>query len=202
MFALYDMGAISQKKYERLTLKNSDELDEFLNQNLVDTRYVIREFMSILRAYNQINNYNTHIVALKSAYTSTYRMAFGMDKVREYGDQHHAHDAALLCIADKTLSTYYPNYDRREYNKVECENKFNSYNGFLKAISNSNNDKDSKMELKNFIKYMYRKAYNVSAVDHNSIIDKVKNYVPYYSLKVERNYTGKLFDATIYPQKN
>lgn len=26
--------------------------------------------------------------------------------------------------------------------------------------------------------------------------------MPYYSLKVERNYTGKLFDATIYPQKN
>lgn len=201
VFALYDMGAISQKKYERLTLKNSDELDEFLNQNLVDTRYVIREFMSILRAYNQINNYNTHIVALKSAYTSTYRMAFGMDKVREYGDQHHAHDAALLCIADKTLSAYYPNYDRREYNKVECENKFNSYNGFLKAISDSNTDNDSKAELKNFIKYMYRKAYNVSAIDHNSIIDKIKNYVPYYSVKVERNYTGVLFKATIHPQK-
>lgn len=202
VFALYDMGAISQKKYERLTLKNSDELDEFLNQNLVDTRYVIREFMSILRAYNQINNYNTHIVALKSAYTSTYRMAFGMDKVREYGDQHHAHDAALLCIADKTLSAYYPNYDRREYNKVECENKFNSYNGFLKAISDSNTDNDSKAELKNFIKYMYRKAYNVSAIDHNSIIDKIKNYVPYYSVKVERNYTGVLFKATIHPQKD
>lgn len=202
VFALYDMGAISQKKYERLTLKNSGELDEFLNQNLVDTRYVIREFMSILRAYNQINNYNTHIVALKSAYTSTYRMAFGMDKVREYGDQHHAHDAALLCIADKTLSAYYPNYDRREYNKVECENKFNSYNGFLKAISDSNTDNDSKAELKNFIKYMYRKAYNVSAIDHNSIIDKIKNYVPYYSVKVERNYTGVLFKATIHPQKD
>ena len=202
VFALYDMGAISQKKYERLTLKNSDELDEFLNQNLVDTRYVIREFMSILRAYNQINNYNTHIVALKSAYTSTYRMAFGMDKVREYGDQHHAHDAALLCIADKTLSAYYPNYDRREYNKVECENKFNSYNGFLKAISDSNTDNDSKAELKNFIKYMYRKAYNISAIDHNSIIDKIKNYVPYYSVKVERNYTGVLFKATIHPQKD
>ena len=200
--ALYDMGAISQKKYERLTLKNSDELDEFLNQNLVDTRYIIREFMSILRAYNQINNYNTHIVALKSAYTSTYRMAFGMDKVREYGDQHHAHDAALLCIADKTLSTFYPNYDRREYNKVECENKFNSYNGFLKAISDSKTDNSSKNKLKNFIKHMYRKAYDVSVIDHNSIIDKVKNYVPYYSLKVERNYTGKLFKATILPQKN
>lgn len=202
VFALYDMGAISEKKYKRLTLKNNDELDEFLNQNLVDTRYIIREFMSILRAYNQINNYNTHIVALKSAYTSTYRMAFGMDKVREYGDQHHAHDAALLCIADKTLSAYYPNYDRREYNKVECENKFNSYNGFLKAISDSNNDNGSKAELKNFINYMYRKAYDVSAIDHNSIIDKIKNYVPYYSVKVERNYTGKLFDATIYPQEN
>ncbi len=194
--ALFEMGAISEKKYKRLTLRNQKDLDEFLNQNLVDTRYIIREFMSILRAYNDIKGYNTNIVALKSAYTSTYRKAFRMDKVRDYGDQHHAHDAALLCIADRTLSSYYPYYDKRAHKKIENGNPFESYNSFIAAMGS--NDEDKKDELNRFIRYTYEKAFNEKERDTNSVINQVKSYVPYYSVKVERNYDGEYFKATIH----
>lgn len=197
--ALFEIGAISEKKYKRLTLKNQKDLDEFLNQNLVDTRYIIREFMSILRAYNDIKRYNTNIVALKSAYTSTYRKAFRMDKVREYGDQHHAHDAALLCIADRTLSSYYPYYDKRAHNKLESANPFESYNSFIAAMRT--NDEEKKDELNRFIRYTYEKAFGEPERNADSLINQVKNYVPYYSVKVERNYKGQYFDLNPLSQK-
>lgn len=40
---LYDMKLISQKKRDRLLLENDKDLETFINQNLVDTRYIIRE---------------------------------------------------------------------------------------------------------------------------------------------------------------
>ena len=45
----------------------------FINRNLVDTRYIIRELMAIFKAYNQVNNYDTHIVSLRSSFTAVYR---------------------------------------------------------------------------------------------------------------------------------
>lgn len=198
---LHEIKAISNKKYDRLMLSNQNDLDEFINQNLVDTRYIIKEFTAIIKAYNTVKGYNTHVVSLKSAYTSLYRKAFNMDKVRNYGDQHHAHDAALLVIADKTLSTYYPYYDlRKNSSKSDSENRFASYNEFIKTALVS--DKNEKEELYTFIRSAYRKAYNSYPLDTNSIIDKVKNYIPFYSLKTEKNHKGKFFDATIKGQES
>lgn len=197
--ALFEMGAISEKKYKRLTLKNQKDLDEFLNQNLVDTRYIIREFMSILTAYNNYRGYNTNIVALKSAFTSTYRKAFYMDKAREYGDQHHAHDAALLCIADRTLSYYYPYYDKRAHKESKDANPFESYNGLIASIKS--NEDDKKDELNRFIRTTYLKAFNEVSSDSNSVINQVKNLTPYYSVKVERNYSGQYFVLNPLSQK-
>lgn len=192
---LFEMKLISEKKKQRLLLESQD-LEEFINQNLVDTRYIIREFMAILNAYNKYHNYDTHIVSLRAAYTSLYRKAFNFDKVRDFGDQHHAHDAALLIVADKTLSTYYPNYDRR--NHKEYPTKGSSYSQFIKDMVSK--DKEKSISLKFFIQGMFEKAYGVPWNSSSSIITQIKNTVPFYSTKVEKNYKGKFFDATIAKQ--
>lgn len=204
--ALYDMKLISEKKYKMLTMEET-ELDGFINRNLVDTRYIIREFMAMLNAFNEYHKYDTHIVALKSAYTNLYRKAFYLTKVREDGDQHHALDAALVAIADKTLSAYYKNYD--SYNPMkskegdddeECElSPYNSYKDFMKLMSLKGND-DALQELKNFIYYTYKIAFNEKINEKESLIQQIKEYIPYYSLKVERNYDGQLFGLK--PKKN
>lgn len=191
--ALYDLKLISEKKYRILTLENSKGLAGFVNQNLVDTRYIIREFMSILKAYSTVNDYDTHIVALKSAYTSLYRNAFNMNKVRDYGDQHHAHDAALLAIADRTLSAYYPNYDSYKSKSKDELNPFSSYQSFINTMGNLDNE-DSRDKLNQFIYYAYKMAFGESYKAENSVINQVKEMVPYYSQKVEKNYTGQYFD--------
>ena len=194
---LYDMKLISEDKKNRLLLENSNELSKFINQNLVDTSYIIREFISIINAYNTVNNYDTHVVAMKSAYTNLYRKVFNMDKVRDFGDQHHAHDAALLVVADKTLSTYYPHYDERKILTKENDT-FKTYNEFIKQMVSD--DKDKKDDLKPFILGAFRKAYGISYASKDSIVSQIKRITPYYSTKAEKNHTGKFFDVTIYPQ--
>ena len=189
---LYDMKLISQKKRDRLLLENDKDLETFINQNLVDTRYIIREFMSILNAYNKHHHYDTHVVSLRAAYTSLYRKTFNFDKDRGYGQQHHAHDAALIVVADKTLSTYYPHYDERNHRNDSGFSK--TYRDFIQEMQS--NDQAKKDSLKYFIRGMFRKAYGVSFSDSSSIISQIKRTVPFYSTKVEKNYKGKYFEAT------
>lgn len=189
---LYDMKLISQKKRDRLLLENDKDLETFINQNLVDTRYIIREFMSILNAYNKYHHYDTHVVSLRAAYTSLYRKTFNFDKNRGYGQQHHAHDAALIVVADKTLSTYYPYYDERNHRNDSGFSK--TYRDFIQEMQS--NDQAKKDSLKYFIRGMFRKAYGVSFSDSSSIISQIKRTVPFYSTKVEKNYKGKYFEAT------
>ena len=194
---LYDMKLISQKKRDRLLLENDKDLETFINQNLVDTRYIIREFMSILNAYNKHHHYDTHVVSLRAAYTSLYRKTFNFDKDRGYGQQHHAHDAALIVVADKTLSTYYPHYDERNHRNDSGFSK--TYRDFIQEMQS--NDQAKKDSLKYFIRGMFRKAYGVSFSDSSSIISQIKRTVPFYSTKVEKNYKGKYFEATKLNQK-
>ena len=191
---LFGLKLISEKKLNMLCLKSQNDAFDFINRNLVDTRYIIREFMSILKAYNDVKDYDTHVVALKSAFTSTYRKAFDMKKNRDMGDQHHAHDAAVVAIADRVLSTYYPNYDLTKKN--------NSYRKFLDEMMNKKENSGSEMKKLNyFIRYAYFKTYGHYPNEYDSIVSQVKRLVPLYSVKVEHHYQGEFFNATLYPPK-
>lgn len=194
-YELNGMKLISDKKLKRLLLASTDEAMGFINRNLVDTRYIIRELMAILRAYNAVNNYDTHIVSLRSSFTTVYRNAFNMKKNRDIGDQHHAHDASIVAIADMVLSTYYPNYDERGNNKY--------YQEFLKRMKETqdpDSDKSENQKLYNFIRYAYNKRFGNFPNDNDSLVSQVRATVPLYSVKAEKNYKGAFFDATIYPQ--
>lgn len=196
-YELNDMKLISDKKLKRLLLTSTDEAMGFINRNLVDTRYIIRELMAILRAYNAVNNYDTHIVSLRSSFTTVYRNAFNMKKNRDIGDQHHAHDASIVAITDMVLSTYYPNYDERGNNKY--------YQEFLKRMKETqdpDSDKSENQKLYNFIRYAYNKRFGNFPNDNDSLVSQVRATVPLYSVKAEKNYKGAFFDATIYPQKD
>ena len=195
--SLYDMKLISEPKRERLLLETSDDLNEFINQNLVDTRYIIREFTSILRAYNKVHGYTTHIVSLKAAYTGLYRRALGMDKVRNYGSQHHAHDAALLIVADKTLSHYYPHYDERK--TVSKNDSMNTYHTFIQSMMSE--DKKKQADLVTFIRKAFFYAYGKNYNSPGSIMEQIRKIVPFYSTKAEKNPTGQFFKATILKKK-
>lgn len=194
---LFDMHLISENKKKRLLLANSNDVEIFVNQNLVDTRYIIREFMSILNAYNKIKGYNTHIVAMKAAFTNIYRNAFGIRKERDLGNQHHALDAATICLTDRTLSTYFPNYDQR--------GNFEAYERFLKEIidaEQANGDTArNRNKTKNMILYAYSVAYGQRHNQDGSLLDQIKSMTPLFSLKTEKNYRGAFTEATLHSPK-
>ena len=187
---LFELELISEEKRNRLLLDSYPALTEFVNRNLVDTRYIIREFMAILNAYSKHNNYKTNIVGIKSAYTNLYRRAFNLKKNRDFGVQHHAHDAALLIVAEKTLSTYYPSYGKGKINPE-------LYFGFVTKIKGESSDEENTK----FIRIMYEKTFNEKWYEHDSFVGQIKNQVPFYSIKAEKNWKGKFFDATIYKQE-
>lgn len=192
--SLFELKMISEKKKDRLLLKSSKDVEGFINRNLVDTRYIIKEFMAILNAYHDVNHYDTHVVALKSAFTDTYRKnGFHMQKNRDVGVQHHAHDAAILAIVDKMLLTYYPNYDSRGNMKA--------YHNFLLNL-NKNEKNQAEKDFGGFTWIMYQKAFHERLNDQDSLLSQVKSRVPLFSVKAEKNYKGQFFDATIYPQKD
>lgn len=191
---LFDMDLISENKRNRLLMVSSKEVERFVKQNLVDTRYIISEFMSAVNAYNSLNNFESKIVALKGAFTSTFRKTFYIDKDRDLGNQHHAIDAAMLCVTDACLSAYFPHYDER--------GDFASYSNFIKeTILNEENNSDNTKEKdknRNTISYAYYKAYGHNYKRENSLINQIKNTVPLYSHKVEKNWRGALTEATLH----
>lgn len=190
---LYDYGLISDKKKDRLLLKNTEEVSGFIEQNLVDTRYIIKEFTSIISAYNKLNDYDTHIVSLKSAFTKLARRAFGMNKKdRDFGLQHHAHDACMIALADTCLNTIFPNYDQR--------GNFKKFDEFLKNMPKQDETiKDKEDPNVKIMRFAYQNAFNQP---YKYLINKIKETVPLYSEKVIHKGSGQYFDATLYsPEK-
>lgn len=188
---LFKLQMISEEKLQQLTLKSTEDAMGFINRNLVDTRYIIREFMAVLRAYSQYHEHDTHIVALKAKFTDVYRDAFRIHKSRDSGDQHHAYDAATIVLADRVLSTYYPAYDSRGNSKA--------YKDFMNKMNlNEEDKKSSKTKLNNFIRVAYNKTFGTYPDSNDSIVTYIKNTTPLYSIKSERNFRGGFFDATLY----
>ncbi|MGM9912294.1 type II CRISPR RNA-guided endonuclease Cas9 [Floccifex sp.] len=217
---LFKMELISEDKRNRLLLKNMDEVEGFVNRNLVDTRYIIREFMSILRAFNKVNGYQTDVVALKSSFTDLYKKAFYIRKNRDIGDQHHALDAATLVLADQILRTYYPYYDKGRASKgyqkrIDSMNKIQqskdkiaeykqkgSMEIYQETIRNlKEQERNETRDNLSWIRYMYFKTFGHHMKDSDSLLNTIKNTTPLYSLKVNKNYKGAYFNATIYSPK-
>ncbi|MBE6651230.1 MAG: type II CRISPR RNA-guided endonuclease Cas9 [Ruminococcaceae bacterium] len=106
----------SEKKRRLLMEKISDE-SEWKQRNLQDTQFI----SSYLRRYIDENlmfapfydNRKRHVMAVNGAITSYVRKRWGINKVREDGDLHHAADAVVIgCISQGMVNrisnyTYY-----------------------------------------------------------------------------------------------
>lgn len=190
---LLELNLISPRKKERLMLESTEDIGGFINQNLVDTRYIIKEFTSIITAYNAINNYETHVVSLKSNFTNLARKAFGLKKNRDFGLQHHAHDACMIAIADTCLNTYYPHYDSR--------GNYKAYENFVNGLINNEKGVNTKGKDKNIL--IFHAAYQKAFGQHYKfLINDIKQTVPLYSEKVLKKGSGQYFNTTLKKAKD
>lgn len=95
---------ITKKKREYLLeerdINKFDVQKEFINRNLVDTRYATRELTSLLKAYFSANNLDVKVKTINGSFTNYLRKVWKFDKDRNKGYKHHAEDALIIANAD------------------------------------------------------------------------------------------------------
>ena len=147
---LLDSKLISERKFNNLTKAERErgglnELDKvgFIKRQLVETRQITKHVAQILDArFNKEvtekdkKNRNVKIITLKSNLVSNFRKEFGLYKVREINDYHHAHDAYLNAVLAKAILKKYP--------KLEPEFVYGDYQKYdlKRYISRSRDPKE------------------------------------------------------------
>ena len=105
-YELYKKGLISKIKLERLTRStplSEDELAQFINRQLVETRQSTKAIAELLKILYP----NTKVVYSKAGNVSHFRNYFKLTKCREINDHHHAKDAYLNIVAGNFYNSLY-----------------------------------------------------------------------------------------------
>ena len=145
---LLDSKLISERKFNNLTKAERGGLDErdkvgFIKRQLVETRQITKHVAQILdsRFNTEVTekdkkNRTVKIITLKSNLVSNFRKEFGLYKVREINDYHHAHDAYLNAVLAKAILKKYP--------KLEPEFVYGDYQKYdlKRYISRSRDPKE------------------------------------------------------------
>ena len=121
---LYDKGLIGQKKYTRLTRRTpfeNDELVQFIERQIVETRQATKETANLLKTICK----DSEIVYSKAENASRFRQEFDIVKCRTVNDLHHMHDAYINIVVGNVYNTKFTKHPR---NFVNSDVKGRSYN--------------------------------------------------------------------------
>lgn len=102
-------GLITEEKFRRLTRNtgfSEEELHQFINRQLVETRQSTKVVAQLLKERYP----DTEIVYVKAGMVSEFRQAFEMLKCRSVNDLHHAKDAYLNIVVG---NVYHEKFTRR-----------------------------------------------------------------------------------------
>ena len=75
---------------------------DFINRNLVDTRYAMRSFSSNLRTFYVNNEIDTKVLSIRGSFTSALRRRARLNKDRDESHAHHAIDALIVAAIGAT----------------------------------------------------------------------------------------------------
>ncbi|WP_259340292.1 type II CRISPR RNA-guided endonuclease Cas9, partial [Staphylococcus simulans] len=111
-------GRVSKKKKEYLLeerdINRFSVQKDFINRNLVDTRYATRELMNLLKSYFRVNDLDVKVKSINGGFTSFLRKKWKFKKERNQGYKHHAEDALVIANADFIF---------KEWKKLDTTNK-------------------------------------------------------------------------------
>lgn len=123
-------GLISEEKYNRLTRTTeltNDELAGFVNRQLVETRQSTKAFIEALRS---VIPEETEIVYSKASNVSRFRQRYGLLKVRDINDLHHAKDAYLNIVVGNVYHLKFTKDVRKYFNENGTYRTYNLYKIF------------------------------------------------------------------------
>lgn len=101
---LKKIGLISAKKFHNLrrSVYKEEELEGFINRQLVETRQISKHVANILKNYHKDSN----IIYLHANLSHHYRDRYQLFKFRNINDYHHAHDAYLAAVLGEYKEKY------------------------------------------------------------------------------------------------
>jgi CRISPR-associated endonuclease Csn1 len=110
--------AYRRAKRDRLLRRHfgEDEAEGFRERNLNDTRYICRAFKQMVEDHLQWHpdsDARNRCVVVAGQLTSLLRARWGLLKVRENGDLHHALDAAVIAASSRSLVKRMADYSKR-----------------------------------------------------------------------------------------
>lgn len=126
---LLSLELISKEKYRRLIQKemSKDELDGFVNRQLVSTNQSVMGLIKLLKEYYEVDEKN--IIYSKGENVSDFRHTFGLVKSRTANNFHHAHDAYLNVVVGGILNKYYTSRRFYQFSDIaRIENEGESLN--------------------------------------------------------------------------
>ena len=188
---LFDNGLISQTKYYRLirTEFRQDQIDKFINRQLVETRQIIKHVANIIE-----NHYEgTKVFTVRANLSHEFREKYGIYKNRNVNDFHHAHDAYIACIIGRYIQIRFPG--------LEAKYVYGQYMQNVKKTKN-NIDKENHGFIINSMKYMYIDEDTGEIIwNPERILDYIKcfNYRDVYITKKLDTNNRELFNVTILP---
>lgn len=115
-----------RKKQNLLKIKlTKDDFDSFKVRNLNDTKYLSKVLYNYindnLKFTDFVNGGQKHVTSVNGAVTAYIRKRWGISKIREDGDLHHAVDATVIaCITNSMINKIsdYSKYQEKKYSEV------------------------------------------------------------------------------------
>lgn len=203
----------NRKKLEFLQKKEINE-SEWKNRALNDTRYASRMLANLIKDYLLFDEKSKdkygRVETVKGAITSYLRRFWGVQKIREDGDKHHAVDAAIIaCVTPKTKNKI------ERYNQIKESRKMRNGQYVLEdgEICDSNYyDKNSHLVLpypyKEFINELDARVMDEPVLMQNKLrlLGFNENYLmnakPFVvSRMTSRKAKGCINEATVFSSK-
>ncbi len=177
------LKGINRKKRNYLLFEGDinkyDTQRDFLNRNLVDTRYATRALLNMVQDYMRANNIPTKVHTVRAAVTAAFRRKAGIKKSREENYAHHAIDA--LIVAGIKKSRFMQNVLDASVIVARDGTRYDSDTGEI--ITPENEDAYYGRDFANLMQSLRNGAYDFTIS---------------YSHKVDRKPNRTLFDQTIY----
>lgn len=200
---------LSPKKYKNLHAdwkNNTDVYVGFINRQLVETRQTIKLVKDILRERYPDKEIQTdenlvyrRVVAVNASLNSSYRHRFGLYKLRQVNDCHHAHDAYLSAVLGDYIHNKFQYLNQKTYNSALTRKLRDAfYNAMIKDCKYGAliNVLEDDVVHKKTGEVCWKKEWN-DTIQNNIFSQKVKCFI---SRMARDKDSGEFWGATINPK--
>lgn len=103
---LRQKGFMGEKKFKNLTrsMVSADDKQKFAARQLVETGQMVQCVMELFKRYYP----DVHVSGIKAGLSSELREQYGLYKIRELNDMHHAYDAFLAATMGNFVERFMP----------------------------------------------------------------------------------------------